>query len=315
MHSSSATRHTGYRLQRTHRWHATAVVILTSMVGFVTITASTEAVAQTSAEMTAALHGELRTELRAHLKNPEFSLDRKPEYVVTDPAIVEPAIDQALKYLDLTRALSATDREDVRRRAVSAYKNGLATPTGLRTLEGLIADRFAHPRTTREAGSDGKGISVTLDFGRMPGTLRADFFGPYLAADGPDFERGLPTSVFLANMIANAALDDPAAATLVLNIGLPLHRRNGSLTLSYVRDTPTRGYGSIGVRAQRVAGLVGPYGTRVIDDDFGPYTSGRFSLYEDCTELAYRPQSSAMAERLRALAKKCSGYGEAGRPQ
>ena len=271
------------------------------------------AAALTSSEATAALRAELRAELRTHLKSPEFSLDRKPEFVVTDPAIVEPAIDQALKYLDWAKALTTNEYDDIKRRAVSAYKSGLATPVGLRILEGLVAERFAHPHITREANPDGQGASVTLDFGRMPGTLRADFFGPYLAADGPEFDRGLPTSVFLASMVANAASTHPAAARLVLNIALPLHRRNGSLTLTYVRGTPVSGYGNIGVRAQRVAGLAGPYATRVLDDDFSPYTSGRFSIYENCAELAWRPQSSAMVERLQALARKCSGYKDPGR--
>lgn len=311
MLSSPASRNTGYRSQQTcWRWRACAILTAMSNVWCAAGTAGTADAAQTSDAAIVALRAELRAELRAHLKNPEFSLDHKPEYVVTDPAIVEPAIDRALKYLEPTRTLSAAERDDLRRRAVNAYKSGLATPMGLRILEGLVAERFAHPRTTREANPDGKGVSVTLDFGRMPGTLRADFFGPYLAAEGPEFDRGLPTSVFLADMIATAARANPAVARLVLQISLPLHRRNGSLTLTYVRDTPARGYGSIGIRAQRVAGLAGPYGTRVIDDDFSPYTSGRFSLYEDCTELAYRPQSSAMAERLRGLAKRCSGYGE-----
>ena len=40
--------------------------------------------------------GDWRAVLRAHLADPRFALDGRPEYVVTDAGVVEPALDYAL---------------------------------------------------------------------------------------------------------------------------------------------------------------------------------------------------------------------------
>ena len=71
---------------------------------------------------------ELRAQLREHLKKPEFSFDRKPEYVVTDPAFTEPVLDQALKYIDAREPLSAATLAKAKANAVTYYRLGTNQP-------------------------------------------------------------------------------------------------------------------------------------------------------------------------------------------
>lgn len=252
----------------------------------------------------------LRATLRAHLKNPAFTLDRKAEYVVTDAAVVEPAIDEALRFVDTGKPLSDGELASVKWRAESAYRRGLTTPAGLRALEALIASRFAQPRVTEEANDNGRGILVTLDHGRMPAPLRADSGGPYPLAEGADFSNGVPSSAFVARTIAHAAVTYPNAERVAIRFTLPTFRRQGVYAVAYQRHGwPASRDGWVTIRTVRATGLVGPYETRVYNDDFSPYTSGRYSVYENCTGLLYLPNSQAEAERLRGLAGKCLNHG------
>ena len=253
---------------------------------------------------------QLRESLRAHLRSPLFALDRKPEYVVTDAAVVEPALDEALRYVDMSRAPSGVEVAAIQRRAESAYRRRLAMPEGLRALEALIGARFAQPRVTQEANPNCGGKLVTLDHGRMPGPLRADGGSPYPSAEGPEFSNGVPASTFIAHMIAKAAAAYPDADQVVVRFTLPTHRRAGEYRVSYQRrGWPQSRNGWLTIQTLRATGLAGPYETRVYRDDFSAYTSGRYSVYEKCAELIYLPRSQAQAEGLKLLAGRCLNYG------
>ena len=86
----------------------------------------------------AGVHVEVRAVLREHLKNPEFSLERKPEYVITDPAFIEPVLDQALEYVDLSPPLSRAKLGQVKQSAETYYRLDQRKPAGLQCRAGKI---------------------------------------------------------------------------------------------------------------------------------------------------------------------------------
>jgi hypothetical protein len=236
---------------------------------------------------------DLRAVLREHLRNPEFSLDRKAEYVVIDPAFIEPVLDQALKYVNTTKPLSAAALSQAKTSAVTYYRLGLAKPDGLLALEARIADRFAQPVVTRNRSPGNPSAdAIDLDFGWMIGSLAANRrYGIEIDATNPkyaeNFEGRAPSTRLLAALLANAARSYPTAERVSVTITFPRSRLGTQLRATFVRaGFPESRNGWVLLQSVTAPTTRPLFQVKVINEDFSPYRDGRFSFYVDCAPLA-----------------------------
>jgi hypothetical protein len=245
---------------------------------------------------------ELRAVLREHLKNPEFTLDRKPEYVVTDPTFIEPVLDQALKYIDAARPLSPALLAQVKSGAVTYYRLGLARPDGLKALETRIAERFAHPVVTRHRSSSNPASDAfDLDFGWVIGPLvsntrygiEIDFTHPKYAEN---FEGRAPSTRLLASQLASAARNYPTAERVSVTITFPRSRLGSRIRATYIRaGFPESRNGWVLLQSVAEPTTHPLFQVRVNNEDFSPYLDGSYSFYEDCAPIpgaARTPQTN-----------------------
>jgi hypothetical protein len=116
-----------------------------------------------------------RTKLRAEVLasvSPPFG---HPEYIVTDPAFVDPCIDDALAH--------QKSHADVVTDARMSVSNKLTTPDGLARIAALVADRYDHPTITRT------GDVVVIDVGVVKATFQSAG-GRIITANSPVLDRG-----------------------------------------------------------------------------------------------------------------------------
>ena len=251
--------------------------------------------------------GDWRAVLRAHLADPRFALDGRPEYVVTDAVVVEPALDYALARVAGIQPIDAARLERAKALALTEFKNRLASPVGLRALEARIRERFAHPVITSvRAPGSAAGEAITLDLGWMPGELAPRFAGVEMRGQGENFADGRPSTVFMARTLAAALREYWQAQQLTLRFLAPRFGKRSEYVLTYRRGGfPDSRHGWVQLSTRNAVGLVGPYEVPAHGEDFGPYLAERFSFYENCAELLYRPRSTLHGEALRQLRGKC----------
>ena len=252
----------------------------------------------------------LRTMLREHLKNPEFGLDHKAEYVITDLAFIEPVLDQALKYIDTTKPLSPTQIERARTSAVTYYRLGLAKPDGLKALEALIAKRFASPVLTRSVSTGNPaGEQVELDFGWMVGPLVANTrYGIEPAGGGENFEGRAPSTRLLARLLTDATRAHPRAKRVSVTITYPRSRLGHSIRATYVRSGfPESRNGWVQLESKSAPASRPLYQVRVIAEDFSPYLEGRHSFYVDCAPAAAAARTPQSAKLTESQLQNCPG--------
>lgn len=252
--------------------------------------------------------GDLRTVLREHLKNPEFSLDRKPEYVVTDPTFIEPVLGQALKYIDDAKPLSPALLAQAKASAVTYYRLGLAKPDGLKALEARIAERFAHPVVMRKPSHGNPAAEVIeLDYGWMVGPLVSNTrYGIEIDAANAkyaeNFEGRAPSTRLLATLLANAARAYPKAERIGVTITFPRSRLGTQLLATYIRSGfPQSRNGWVLLQSVASPTTRPLHQVRVNNEDFSPYREGRYSFYADCAPragAARTPQSVAALTQL-----------------
>ncbi len=234
-----------------------------------------------------AADADIRALLREHLRNPEYSLDRKPEYVVTDPAFIEPVLDQALKYLrlDFTKPLSPAEFTRAKQNAVTYYRLGLQKPDGLKALEARIAARFAKPVvTSRITPGNPPKEAVELDFGWMTGplTYNTRYRIEHDRKSG-DLEGWGPSTPVLADLLQNAARAYPKAERISLLIVFPRSRVGREMRITYVRSGfPKTRNGWVTLTSKTAPTTRPMYQVWVKDEDFSPYRDGRYSFYADC---------------------------------
>ncbi len=259
---------------------------------------------------------DLRTMLREHLKNPEFSLDRKPEYVVTDPAFIEPILDQALKYIDTSPPLSAETLGKAKASAVTYYRLGLAKPEGLKALQVRIAERFARPIVTRRASPENpEKHAIDLDFGWMKGPLTANTrYGIEIDATrteyAQDFEGRAPSTALLAGLLSEAVRAYPDADRVSVNMTFPRSRMGTQFRATYIRaGFPQSRNGWVLLQSISSPTTLPMFQVRINNEDFSPYRDGRYSFYVDCAPMAGAariPQTSvALTESQR---KQCLSF-------
>lgn len=273
----------------------------------------------------ASVGDEVRAQLREHLKNPQFALDGKPEYVITEPAYVEAALDQALKYVDLKQALSPEKLQAAKGSAQVYYRNGQSEPAGLRALEALIAKRFANPVASFKSLNGGTGSEwVELDFGWMVGPLSRghrhriahDYFQSYNDSPERNAQRRLyyegrgPATAQLARRFVDAIRAYPKAARISLLIKFPNFVYDGSaLRATYYRaGWPESQNGWVVVTSATSTSRRGSVWVK--NGDFSPYIDGRFSFYIDCNPTYARgrpPRDPAEAARMQ---EKCLNHAE-----
>lgn len=252
--------------------------------------------------------GDLRAVLRAHLAESRFALDGRPEYVVTDAVVVEPALDYALARVAGAQAIDAAARLGrAKALALTEFRNQLARPVGLRALEARIRERFAHPVIARvRAPGSAAGEAVTLDLGWMPGELAPRFAGVEMRGQGENFADGRPSTVFMARTLAAALREYRQAQQLTLRFLAPRFGKRSEYVLTYRRGGfPDSRRGWVQLSTRNAVGLVGPYEVPAHGEDFGPYLAERFSFYQNCAELLYRPRSNLHGEAQRQLRGKC----------
>lgn len=251
--------------------------------------------------------GDLRAALRAHLGDPRFALDGRRAYVVTDAAVVEPALDYALARVDAAQPIDATRLDRAKALALTGFRNQLARPVGLRALEARIRERFEHPVITRaRAPGSATGEAVTLDLGWMPGELTPRFVGVEMSGQGENFEDGRPSTVFMARALAAALREHRQAEQLTLRFLAPRFGKRSEYVLTYRRGGfPDSRRGWVELSTRNAVGLLGPYEVPAHGEDFSPYLGGRFSFYQNCAELLDSPRGALRAEAQRQLRGKC----------
>ena len=248
---------------------------------------------------------DLRAVLREHLKNPEFSLDRKPEYVITDPAFIEPVLAQALKYIDATKPLSAATLSQAKTSATAYYRLGLAKPDGLRALEARIAERFARPVVTRKPSPGNAAAEVIdLDFGWMIGPLvpstrygiEIDFSNPKYAEN---FEGRAPSTRLLAGLLTNAARAYPNAERVSVTLTFPRSRLGTQLRATYMRaGFPQSRNGRVVLQSMTAPTTRALFQVQVKNDDFSQYRDGLHSFYVDCAPTSGAARTPQIAAPL-----------------
>lgn len=156
----------------------------------------------------------VRQALLEHLKDPRLALDGQAAYVLTDPALLGAALDEALRWHPVGTPVTPAVLASLKQRAGAALRRQMTQPAGLRALERRVRERFAQPVVTR-ARLPGRGEVVTVDHGWMPGELVSTGFGIELRGEGEGFENFRPSSRFLAGLLADAANAHPQADQLV----------------------------------------------------------------------------------------------------
>lgn len=149
-----------------------------------------------------------------------------PEYAVTDPAIVDPCITDALHRLG-DRMPSAAERADVIRDAEATLFNKLDEPEGLDRIAKLIAERYAHP-TIRRAGD-----VVKIDAGVVAGTLQV-FRGVTQIDQSPNLANGQWTTAEVVRFLELGMARFPDAKTYVAHVQIP--KRSARPDWTYVFD-------------------------------------------------------------------------------
>lgn len=251
-----------------------------------------------------------RTLLREHLKNPEFSLDHKAEYVITDPAFIEPVLDQALKYIDTAKPLAPAQLTQAKTSAVTYYRLGLAKPDGLKALEVLIAKRFANPVLTRSVNPGNPASEqVELDFGWMIGPLVVNTrYGIEPAGSGENFEGRAPSTRLLARLLMDATRAHPRATRVSVTITYPRSRLGNTIRATYIRSGfPESRNGWVQLESKSAPASRPLYQVRINAEDFSPYLDGRYSFYVDCAPTAAAARTPQSVPPTKFQQQNCLG--------
>lgn len=114
-----------------------------------------------------ATDGDLRVLLREHFRDPEYRLDRKPEYVVTDPAFIKPVLDQAKIRQDIHTAFGGRTRQGQAQR-------GDLLPARTFEATGITSAKSAYRGPLRNTQSHSQLHRWTLTQGNRRDRLRLD---------------------------------------------------------------------------------------------------------------------------------------------
>ena len=180
----------------------------------------------------------LRAALKERLRDPALVPDGRRAFVVTDPAVIEPALDRALRFIDLTPPLSAATRERAERSAITYYRLALGEGAGLRALQTRIAAAFAQPEAAVERIANQPGLVVTLDLGWLPGPLSyTSGQGYHIERTTDVFDGYAPSTRLIAGKLADAQMRWPDATQIRLHVRHPYYGRVADYRIVYtLRD-------------------------------------------------------------------------------
>jgi len=226
----------------------------------------------------------LRAALRERLRDPALVPDGRRAFVVTDPAVIEPALDRALRFIDLTPPLSAATRERAERSAITYYRLALGEGAGLRALQTRIAAAFAQPEAAVERIANQPGLVVTLDLGWLPGPLSyTSGQGYHIERTTDVFDGYAPSTRLIAGKLADAQMRWPDATQIRLHVRHPYYGRVADYRIVYtLRDGRGATIGRVRTDATRAVGLVSPMEATVENGDLSPYLNGQRSLFVRC---------------------------------
>ena len=226
----------------------------------------------------------LRAALKERLRDPALVPDGRRAFVVTDPAVIEPALDRALRFIDLTPPLSAATRERAERSAITYYRLALGEGAGLRALQTRIAAAFAQPEAAVERIANQPGLVVTLDLGWLPGPLSyTSGQGYHIERTTDVFDGYAPSTRLIAGKLADAQMRWPDATQIRLHVRHPYYGRVADYRIVYtLRDGRGATIGRVRTDATRAVGLVSPMEATVENGDLSPYLNGQRSLFVRC---------------------------------
>lgn len=226
----------------------------------------------------------LRAALRERLRDPTLAPDGRAAFVVTDRAVIEPALDRALRFIDLTPPLSAATRERAERSAITYYRLALGEGAGLRALQTRIAAAFAQPEAAVERIANQPGLVVTLDLGWLPGPLSyASGQGYHVERTTDVFDGYAPSTRLIAGKLADAQMRWPDATQIRLHVRHPYYGRVADYRIVYtLRDGRGATIGRVRTDATRAVGLVSPMEATIENGDLSPYLNGQRSLFVRC---------------------------------
>ena len=198
--------------------------------------------------------------------------------------MIEPALDHALRFIDLTPPLSAATRERAERSAITYYRLALGEGAGLRALQTRIAAAFAQPEAAVERIANQPGLVVTLDLGWLPGPLSyASGQGYHVDRTADVFDGYAPSTRLIAGKLADAQMRWPDATQIRLHVRHPYYGRVADYRIVYtLRDGRGAMVGRVRTDATRAVGVVSPMEATVENGDLSPYLNGQRSLFVRC---------------------------------
>jgi hypothetical protein len=161
-----------------------------------------------------------RTRLRAEVLaavSPPFD---RPEYLVTDPAFVDPCIDDALAH--------QKSHADVVTDARMCVSNKLTTPDGLARIAALVTERYDHPTITRT------GDVVVIDVGVVKATFQSAG-GRIITANSPVLDSGDWATPEVVRVLKLGIAAHPDARVYQAPLRIPALHSDQAWTYAYDR--------------------------------------------------------------------------------
>lgn len=281
-------------------WHCAAAAISAAVVAVVPAAATAQANHDVAT---------LRAQLRERLRDPALVPDGRAAFVVTDPDVVEPALDRALKYLDLTPPLSATTRARAESSAVTYYRLALGEGAGLRALQARIEHAFAHPDVAVSHPPNTARPVVTIDLGWPPGPLSyASGRGYHVERTSDFFEGYAPSTPLIARKLADAQAAWPDAAEIRLHLRHPYYGRIADYRIVYqLHDGRGAPVYRVRTDVTRAVGLVSPIEAAVPRGDLTPFLAGQRSLFQRCAPKQLSRNRYNVSHGTDVLARECKG--------
>lgn len=251
----------------------------------------------------------LRAQLRERLRDPALAPDSRAAFVVSDPAVIEPVLDRALRFIDLTPPLSAATRARAESSALTYYRLALGEGAGLRALQTRIEHAFVHPDVTVERPPNAAGPVIAIELGWLPGPLSYASGRSYHIERTPDFFEGYaPSTPLIARKLADAQAASPDAAEIRLHLRHPYYGRVADYRIAYLlRDARGVPVNRVRTDVTRAVGLVSPMEAPVPRGDLTPFLTGQRSLFERCEPKHVSRGRYNVSPGADVLARECKG--------
>lgn len=154
--------------------------------------------------------------IRESLFTPETCLFKQIDYCVRDKDFIDPLIREVLdKYYEGVVPDKADKLQEVQNSVSAKYRNALYSADGLRRVEKLLEQRFLQPKL------EDQGITVTVDFGVLPGTLSVGARSSIGISASSHMTDGEWTTQEIAERFQKYHAQYPKAHALRLKVSIP----------------------------------------------------------------------------------------------